>query len=290
MLSVILAGALALAVPQQQVDTTIAVRPNGRLVVDTYSGPVSVRSWNRNDVRVQATHGRGAEVDVDYRGNTLSIDASPARTDGRDAIGITVTMPRSFAISIDGVDVNTTVDGIDANVSVDIVNGGVIVRNVKGDVSVDAVSARITIENVHGDVSASGSNEGIHLAGITGDIDAETVNGPINITGAVSSNVSAETVNGGILLGTTIRDGGRYTASTTNGGITVTLQEGANATIDVSTFSGSVNSRIPNLTADRRRGGSFTLRTGSGSAKIDLEAFSGTIELVRPGDVKTGSR
>ncbi|HEX6694067.1 MAG TPA: DUF4097 family beta strand repeat-containing protein [Longimicrobiales bacterium] len=289
MLSVILAGALALAVPQQQVDTTIAVRPNGRLVVDTYSGPVIVRSWSRNDVRVQATHSRGAEVEVDYRGNTLSIDASPAQT-GRDAIGITVSVPRSFAVSIDGVDVNTTVDGIDAGVSVDIVNGSVTVRNVKGDVSVDAVSARMIIENVRGDVNASGSNEGIHLSGITGDINAETVNGPINITGAVSSNVSAETVNGSILLGTTIRDGGRYAASTTNGSITVTLQEGANATIDVSTFSGSVNSRIPNLTADRRRGGSFTLRTGSGSAKIDLEAFSGTIELVRPGDVKTGSR
>ena len=283
MLSVLIAGALALAAPQQQqVDTTFAVRPNGRLVVDTYSGPVVVRSSNRNEVRIQATHARGAEVDISHSGGEVSIDASPANMNMRETISITVDVPRSWSVSVDGVNAATTIESIDADVSVDIVNGGVSIRNVKGRVVADVVSGQVVIDNIRGDVTVSGSNQGMRLSNIVGDIEAENVNGSIIVTNATSTNVSAETVNGHIALGTTIRDGGRYTGATTNGTITVTIQQGANATIDASTFSGSVESQIPGVTVDRRRRGSFSTRLGNGSARIDLESFSGSITLVRP--------
>lgn len=65
--------------------------------------------------------------------------------------------------------------------------------------------------------------------------------------------------------------------------MTVTMPENANATISVNTFNGSFESDYPvTLTGkNQRRKFSFTL--GNGSARVDLESFSGDIRLARPG-------
>ncbi len=289
MLHLLIAGAMAMAVPQQM-DTTFAVQPDGRLAVDTYAGSVDVRSWDRNEVRVQATYNSRSDIDIDHLGSTVAIDASA--DNGMADVRFIIHVPRSFRIIVDGVRTDAIVDGVRGDVVIETVGGSITVRNVIGRVTVESVSGWVKVEDVRGRVSASSTNQAVRLARINGDVMAETVNGSITMLALDATNVAAETVNGSITIGSTIRDGGSYTASTTNGSITMAIPDDANASFRTSTFSGSVVSSM-NLTLDRRRSGEQSFRIGSGSARITLESFQGTIRLVTPAelnDAKNGQK
>ncbi len=113
----------------------------------------------------------------------------------------------------------------------------------------------------------------------SGDVDASTVNG----------DVDASTVNGDVEYTGTIRDGGRYSIATHNGDITVAIPEGSNVTVSVASFSGDFESAFPvQLTETRRK--RFTFVLGSGKARMELESFSGTIALERPGSRRSRNR
>lgn len=283
MLHLILAGAIAMALPQQT-DTTLSVRPGGRLEVDNYAGSVTVRSWARNGVRIQATHSSQTEVEIDRAGSTISVDAS-ARGGSPAEVHYTISVPRSFRVSVDGVNTDIDVQGIDADISVQTVEGDVTVKGVIGRVTAESISGFVTVEGVRGRVNASATNQSMRLSNIVGDLDVEAVNGSITMLNIESSSVHAETTNGGIILGTTIRDGGSYSMSTTNGTLAMGIANGTNATLEVSTFSGKLDTSFP-LTVDKRRSGTYSFRLGSGGARISLEAFSGNVRLVRPEELK----
>lgn len=282
MLHLILAGALAVAMPQQT-DTTISVRPGGRIEVDNYSGSVTIRPWSRNEVRIQASHSSRTEVEIDREGNTISVDASGPS--GPVEVRYTINVPRSFRVSIDGVSTDIDVQGTEGEVNVSTVDGDVTVNSVNGRVNAESVSGFIRIDGVRGKVSASGTNQSVRLSNITGDVEVEAVNGSISLTGLQSSSVAAETVNGDILLNTTIEDGGSYELSTTNGNISMGVPEGANATIEVSTYSGKLETTLP-IRTDRRKGGEYSFRIGAGSARIEIDAFAGNVRLVRPSELR----
>jgi hypothetical protein len=96
--------------------------------------------------------------------------------------------------------------------------------------------------------------------------------------------VEAETVSGGIWFSGPIQDGGRYTLSAHSGDITIGIAEGTNASITASLFTGQIEAGFPVTTGERSGRQTRTFRIGNGSAAVDLEAFSGSIYLVRPGE------
>jgi len=80
-----------------------------------------------------------------------------------------------------------------------------------------------------------------------------------------------------------ILDGGSYRFATHNGDIALGLAENANATVGVATFSGDFESAFKIQPVRAQKGHRFTFALGNGSAKIDLESFQGSIELLKPG-------
>ena len=56
--------------------------------------------------------------------------------------------------------------------------------------------------------------------------------------------------------------------------------------MSVSTFNGEFASDFPVTLTETRKGKRFNFTIGSGSAQVTLESFQGTIELVRPGNVR----
>jgi DUF4097 and DUF4098 domain-containing protein YvlB len=109
------------------------------------------------------------------------------------------------------------------------------------------------------------------------------VNGGVTLSRVNGSSVAASSVNGDLAYDGTIRNGGRYAFTTHNGSITLTIAEGTNAAVSVSTFSGEFTSQFPVTLTESRKGKRFSFTLGSGSAQVTLESFQGTIELVRPG-------
>jgi DUF4097 and DUF4098 domain-containing protein YvlB len=275
----IAAVALALAL-QQQTDTTFAVRAGRRLVLDAHDGAAIIRVWDRQQIRVQATHNQRGGVSIRQSAAGVNVEAEGYRG---PALGVRfeITVPRAFGVAIDGVNISATIDGVHGDVGVDNIEGAITIRNVVGNVSVESVSGSVTLENVRGNVSASSTNQGLHITRTRGNISAETTNGSIVMRGIDSSLVTANTINGICDYDGTIRDGGRYYLGAFNGQITIGIPERTDATFTVRTVNGRIVSAFPvplRGTSENRI--SFTL--GSGSARIELESHNGSIHLVRP--------
>jgi DUF4097 and DUF4098 domain-containing protein YvlB len=279
MITAVLIGALALAMPQS--DTTFAVRSGGSLDIEAMMGSITLKTWDREEMRVRATHPGSVRVRIRNTGGMVDIEASSRNGHDNTPVQYEITVPKSFDISVDGLNFAVNIDGLQGDVNVENVEGGVTVRNVTGDVDVESVSGAIVLENVHGTVDVNTTNESIRISGVRGSVTAETVNGSVSLRRMDSAKVTATTVNGTADYDGTVQDGGRYHLLAYNGRVTMSIPEGTNATLSVSTENGKVDTAFPvQLRKDSE--GRFRLTLGSGSARVELESYNGSIHLVRP--------
>jgi putative adhesin len=281
-------GALALAAAQQ-VDTTVNVGRGQRLDVSAYGGEVTVRAWNRNAVRVEASTSSRDRVEVSSSATAVSV-----RTQGRhgppEDVDLKISAPTWIGLKISGVHTNARVDGIRAPITVETVEGEVNVNGGEGLVSLRSVQGSVSLRNAKGRISVNSVNEDVAVINSSGEVMAETVNGEIKLRIIEAASVDANTVNGDISYAGPIRDGGRYSFSTHNGDITLTIAEGTNASVAVSTYNGEFESEFPVPLQGTRKGKGFNFTLGSGSAQVTLESFQGTIQLVRPGSMRDHDR
>jgi DUF4097 and DUF4098 domain-containing protein YvlB len=152
------------------------------------------------------------------------------------------------------------------------------------------VQGSVTLQGARGRISVNSVNEDVTVANSSGEVMAETVNGEITLDGMDAATVDASTINGDIAYAGPIRNGGRYSLSTHNGDIILTVAEGTSAHVAVSTFNGEFESEFPVPLSGTRKGKGFSFMLGAGSAQVTLESFQGTIELVRPGGRKDRER
>ncbi|HSK19400.1 MAG TPA: DUF4097 family beta strand repeat-containing protein [Longimicrobiales bacterium] len=273
------AGVLALAASQQQMDTTFAVRPGGELRLEAVNGSVTIDTWDRDAMRVRARHAGSTVIELERSGSEVSIDA---RHRGMpQAVTFQVTVPRNYQLDIEGMSLQITVTGLRGSATLENAHGAIVVRDVTGHVEIESVSGGVTVENVRGDISVSTVNQAISISGSRGDIDASTVNGSIVMRNVDSSAVDASTVNGLVEYFGTVHDDGDYFLGTHNGRITMGIPERANARVGIEARNGRVESDFP-VRVDGAREGEHGFTLGSGSARIDLESYNGTIHLVRP--------
>jgi DUF4097 and DUF4098 domain-containing protein YvlB len=281
-------GVLALAAAQQ-VDTTVSVGRGQRLDVNAFGGEVSVRAWNRNAVRVEATTSEPGQVEVSTSATAISV-----RTHGRHGppskIELRISAPPWITLRLSGVHTDMKVDGVRAPITVETVEGQVDVRGGEGLISLRSVQGSVALQGGRGRISVNSVNEDVGVRNSSGEIAAETVNGEITLQLNDAPSVDASTVNGDIAYSGPIRNGGRYAFSTHNGDVTVTVADGTNASVAVSTFSGEFESEFPVPLRGTRAGKGFNFTLGSGSAQVTLESFQGTIQLVRPGSDKDPTR
>jgi putative adhesin len=281
-------GALALT-GAPQIDTTLNVVRGQRLDVNAFGGEVTVRAWNRNAVRVEATGSGRDRVDV-----AASATAVTVRTQGRHGppseITLTISAPPWISLNLSGVHTDMKVEGVHAPISVETVEGEVDVTGGEGLISLRSVQGSVTLRGAKGRIRVNSVNEDLEVTNSSGEIAAETVNGEITVQVADAATVDASTVNGDISYAGPIRNGGRYAFSTHNGDVTLTVADGTNASVAVSTFSGEFESEFPVPLRGTRQGKGFNFTLGSGSAQVTLESFQGTIRLVRPGSEDDPSR
>lgn len=283
MLKMLLIGALAATTPQQT-DTTVAVRPGGSLQLENRQGSVTVRTWDRSELRVRARHDGQARVRIDATGRPASdirVESDGWRRGGVRTIDYEVTVPRRFSVNLEGVSLRIDVADLEGDVGAESINGAVTVRGVNGDIRIEAMQSRVTVTSSRGSLSAEGTNESIQVDGFEGDIAVDNVNGNLILTGISARRVTAETVNGRVEFSGTLHADGRYALSTHNGDVILGVPDGTNATIEIETFLGSIDAEFP---VEMRRSGrnraSFAIGDGGG-ARVSIESFGGPIRIRR---------
>jgi DUF4097 and DUF4098 domain-containing protein YvlB len=216
--------------------------------VENENGSVTVQSWDRNEIRVEA------EKTVDGSGEAAKTAMKELRVDVReegDSLRVRTVTPKrgdgGFFSWLAGNDV-------DANVRYTIT----VPR--KTNLDLETVNGRIEVRAVDG------------------VMDLETTNGKIEVA-KCSGRVNAETTNGGIVAELTATSTGRMELETTNGGVQIELPAGFRANLDARTTNGSIKSDFPITiqgTMDRNRlsgslnggGEELRIRTTNGSVKI----------------------
>jgi len=275
-------GILA-ALAGAQTDTTVTIRSGGRLELDSFDGTVEITTWSRNAVRVEPVGEDRSEVEVTSDGSVVRVRSSGR--DGPGSVDYRITVPAAIEISVMGHSGDVRIEGTTGKITVETVEGDITVRGGGGFVSLHSVEGDITLSKARGRTELNSVDGNIRASDIGGEVVAETVDGEIALDGIESASIEATTVDGSVSYRGTFKDGGRYRFNTHSGDLTVTVPQ-VNATVSVSTFNGGFESDFP-LTLSSTRGGkrlSFTL--GSGSARVELESFDGSIALRRAGAPK----
>jgi putative adhesin len=267
-------------------DQTVNVAKGTKLDVNNFAGDVLVKVWDRDAVRVEATHSDRETIDIKPGDQVLSIRSRSTRGGPPRSLDYALTIPKWMAISVSGTYADVTMDAVGGDVTVDTTRGDIKVIGGSGFISLKSVQGEITLEKAKGRVEVRAVNEGIHLADINADLSAESTNGSILLDRIDSSNVDLYTVNGNISYDGAIKDKGLYRLTTHNGLIAMPIAERANAIVTLRTYNGGIRStfQLPGDTAERRKRQTLTL--GNGSAHVELESFSGTIALRRPGEAR----
>ena len=265
-------------------DQTVDVAKGTRLVVSNNAGEVVVRSWDREQVRVVASHPERVSVDVTTTDNTMRVRARSARGPST-LVDYQITVPRWMPVNLSGTYLESTIEGTTAEVTVESVHGNIRVVGGSGNVNLRSVEGVITVDKATGKLQATTINEGIRLTNISGDVSAETTNGDIVIENAQTTSLDVSTVNGDVTFNGTMRDGGAYRLTTHGGDLRVGLGGAPNATVFVRTFQGDFTAdfpiQLPEGQSAREGSKRFNFTIGSGSARIELQSFNGDIIVAR---------
>jgi len=265
-------------------DQTVNVTKGTKLDVGNFAGDVTIKTWDRDAVRVQVNVSDRETVDVKPGDQVLTIRSRSVRGGRPRSLDYALTVPKWMAINVNGTYVDANLEGVGADVAVDTTNGDIHVSGGSGFVSLKSVQGEIFLEKAKGRIEVRAVNGGIRLADINGDLSAESTNGSIILDRIDSANVDLYSVNGNISYDGPIKDKGLYRLTTHNGLIAVGLPEKVNVVLRVRTYNGSFRSTFPVKTDDENQRKRFTATLGNGSAHMELESFGGTIALRRPGE------
>ena len=268
-------------------DQTVDVTRGMQLVLSSQAGEATVRTWDRDAVRVQASHGTRERVEVQTADNTVRVRArtAPGSRGPAGLVDYAITVPRWMAVSLSGTYLAAVVEGAGAEVNVETVGGNITVKGGSGAVTLRSIEGEILVENATGKVQATTVNDSIAVRGVSGDVIAETTNGDVVVANSKAANLEVSTVNGDVRFEGPAADKGLYRITTHNGDIRVSLGQQASATVFIRTFGGDFSSDFPVTLPDgmSSRDGNkrFNFTLGGGTARVELQSFQGDIHVSR---------
>ena len=291
MVTLALAGlVLAAAAPQRaefQTDTTVTVSAGTRLSLQNVVGDVIVKTWDRAQVRIQASHSSRSRIGVDLSKQVLRLQPrSSSQTGGWGSmVDYQLTVPASMPIDIEGMGADVRIEGTRAPVKVNTVEGNITVTG-GTDLVLVTVNGKISAAGARGRVELRSVSEDVTASDVAGELTVEAVSGDIHLTRVDGRRVEAQTVSGDVTFEGALRSDGTYSLSTHSGDIAFAVPEGASALISTAIVDGDVSAsfNLPASERASRRRQSF--RLGGGGATIELETFSGNIHLVRPNEIR----
>ena len=271
------------AAAQQKLDETRPASKDGVVEVHTVSGSVTVTGWDREEVAVTGTLGRGSE--------RLEFTGSAARTEVR------VVLPH-FAHDVDGSDLEIKVPAgsrlevstVSATIGVGAVTGPVRLESVSGGITVGGAPRQFDAKSVSGDIEIAAANAPgrastvsgtVSLKGVQGEVEASSVSGAVGVSGGAVSRAELQTTSGDIRFDAGLASGGRLDAKTVSGTVDLLLPAATAADFDVTTFSGQISNEFgpqARRASEYGPGRELSFSTGAGG-RVVAKSFSGSVHL-----------
>src|SRR5260370_26762448 len=100
-------------------DQTVNVAKGTKLDVNNFAGDVTVKVWDKDAVRVEATHSDRETVDIKQNEQVLTVRSRSTRGGPPRSLDYTITVPKWMAISVSGTYADVTIEGVGGDVAVD---------------------------------------------------------------------------------------------------------------------------------------------------------------------------
>lgn len=262
-----------------------AVDPEGTVSISNIAGLIEIEGWDQAEVQVTGTladdverlefevSGSHTEIEVKIKKNVKQHDGSILR----------IMVPVASAIEAEGVSADIRIAGV---------RGDVDAESVSGDVTVTGAPADLDAASVSGDVTIDLSPDGAEVATVSGNVvvreaggqlEAASVSGNVTVEGGYLQDGEFETVSGSIKLSGDLGDGSIEIESM-SGNILLAIGSGG-GDFEIETFSGAITNHLtsdqPTRNSEYTGGQDLEFTSGSGSARVSISSFSGSITIDR---------
>jgi hypothetical protein len=224
----------------QQVERTTSADANVAVSVCLASGAISVRGWDRNEVRARSKD----VAELEFRRRDATPESSPAKkievlmSDRADApagrLGscrafsdIELDVPHGATVQLQTRDGSISVAAV-AKVYVNTQSGDISIERASQSVDAGCIGGNITLRDSSGRISLhslSGSIEaiGVRPAEAADSFDVSSVSGDIILDRVGHAQVNARTTSGSVSMSGPLAHSGNYGFKALSGDLTLTL-------------------------------------------------------------------
>ncbi len=270
--------------------STAPLDAKGTLEVSNVRGRISVTAWDRNEVSWSGSLGAGAKLVVQKSATRVSLQVE---SEGDDSWIGWNKGPREDSVLVIKVPASASLDlsAVSASIDVTALRGSATIEaeSVSGDVSVRAATDRLDISSVSGDVTFEGEagradgetvSGDMRINGASGEVSVETVSGSAIVRGGTVTEFEGASVSGDIDFEGVLATGGRVDVESVSGDISITLPANSSGRVSAESFSGNLRNEFGIAVEDEDGPGStMSGKIGDGSATIEIESFSGDVDL-----------
>ena len=275
---------------QENFHANFKVDANARLTLDNENGGVEIASWEKNEVEVNAV--KFASSDSLLKDVKIDASATPAMVSirtlrqrtmhGNSGARYTIRVPKHMTLDrIHSTNGSITVESMMAPVILESTNGALHFTRVEGKMEGRTTNGSIELSSCKGEARVDSSNGRIE-GDIEGAIDAKTSNGKIQLKiSKATGPLRASTSNGGIDL--TLDAGHELKATTSNSNITLNLPASANGELRARTSHANVSSdfALASTSDSEHERRSMEGKIGSGGPLMELITSNGSVRVVK---------
>ena len=263
----------ALGQVERTVEKSFSVQPGGTLRVSSFKGEIRVSPSNDSTVKITARQkisaGSDAEADellgklqltIEQKGSEVSAVANYEKAPWwtrlmREpwppvSVDFTVTVPASFATTLDTAGGVVVVGDMAGAVSVRSTEGHIYLRKMGGEVDAQTSHGNMTLDEGHGRVRLATGRGSITVGRVIGSADISSSVGSIKVDVA-GGTLRASTHAGTLIAGFIGPLAGECALSNSGGSVRVTVDAGAAFQLDAATSGGRVETDGFKLTEEK---------------------------------------
>lgn len=229
----------------EKIERTTVVDPQASITLCVMSGTLTVRGWERNEVRVRSTD---ADM-IDFRRvdkikdttvpaqrvDVMVVDKHSPKTDCQALADVEMDVPQGATVQVQTRDGNINITGV-AGAYAGSQNGDIAIERATKFVEAGSVGGSISLKNSSGRVNLSSAGGGVEVDNVK-PVDADdtlevgTVSGDIQLDRVTNTKVLTKTVNGNVTITGPLARSGYYGFTTMGGDVVMVMPHDASFTL-----------------------------------------------------------
>lgn len=281
---------------EEKFEKTVALAKDGKMSLRNISGDITVQSWGKEQVKINAfkisrasslekakDNAGEVTIEVNKEDNTVRINTEYPKVSFKSlnvSVNYQLNIPSQASVKIKSVSGDVTLVEIGGAVEVNAVSGDIEVSKADKGVDCTAVSGDLKLKDITGNADLNTVSGDITLEGLKGSLDVETVSGDVEMIGVSGANVvKGKVLSGFIVYQGDINPDGKYSLKSHSGRIEMILPSGSTFDVEAKTFSGKIVSDFDITVSGKISKMQLQGTVGGGGASVTLKTFSGNIYL-----------